>query len=108
MPVPNDDGIGRSDDVLQWKLYGKNEEFRIKHEAATTIQSFWRGCFSRAKTSAKIDTLIEDIVAFRKLEAEYKKRDKEEHQKQQQRHVQEEENGNNDDKHDSGLLIMWE
>jgi len=107
----NDDDIGPSDDAdaLRWKLYGKNEEFRIMHDAATTIQSFWRGCFSRTTTSAKIQTLIEDIMASRELEAEYKKRDEEEHQIQQQQYVQnydhdpEEDNGNNDDKHDSCL-----
>merc|ERR1712025_212272 len=84
------------------------EEFRIMHEAAVTIQSFWRGCFSRAMTSTMIQTLIEDITAFRKLEAEYKKRDEEYQRNQQQPRMQDpdpdEENGSDDDKqHNSGL-----
>lgn len=73
-------------DGLLWKLYGKNEEFRIMHDAAVTIQSFWRGCSSRTITSSKIQNMIEDIIALRKLEAEYRRRDKEEHIKQQEQH----------------------
>jgi len=101
--------FGTSDEVdaLRWKLFGKNEEFRIMHEAATTIQAFWRGCFSRDMTSEKIESLIEDIMAFRKLEAEYKKRDEEEMRKKQRgidnACVLDHENGDSDDKYDHDI-----
>lgn len=94
-------------DALRCKLLGKNEQFRIMHDAATTIQSFWRGCVSRTITSAKIQSLIEDITSLRELEAEYKKRDEEEHRKQQQRLDRndgpKEQNSNKDANNDSVL-----
>lgn len=64
-------------DVIKWKLYGKNKAFNIMQDAACKIQAFWRGCIARAATTKKIQRLIDDITAFRKLEAEYRKRDAE-------------------------------
>ena len=99
----NEDNYDENDvDVIRWKLYGKNKAFVIIYNAATKIQAFWRGCSSRAKTSIKIQNMIEDITALRKLEAEYKKRDEEEHRKYQQDHDpnrdQKEENDKNRNK----------
>mmetsp|Transcript_24321 Transcript_24321/g.57245 ORF Transcript_24321/g.57245 Transcript_24321/m.57245 type:complete len:244 (+) Transcript_24321:134-865(+) len=102
----NDEEFGISDEVdaLRWKLFGKNEEFRIMHDAAITIQSFWRGCFSRARTSEKIESLIEDIVAFQELEARYKRKYEEEIQQQRQENEKDRDLDNKgsdgDDKHD--------
>jgi hypothetical protein len=105
----DDDDNEPSDEVdaLRWKFYGKNEEFRIMHDAATTIQAFWRGCSARTMTSAMIQDLIEEIMAFRKLEAEYKRLDEEERRKRQEEELQDHdekyETAANDVEQNSGL-----
>lgn len=74
-------------DVIRWKLYGKNKAFDIMHDAACTIQALWRGCIARAATTQMIQHLIDDITAFRQLEAEYRRKDAEDRRQYQLEHT---------------------
>ena len=93
-------------DVIKWKLYGKNQAFNIMQDAACKIQALWRGCIARVETTKKIQRLIDDITAFRKLEAEYRKQDAENQRNNELGHKTSENSSEEDVQAKSGSCLL--